>query len=70
MDVAISEPDVSHIQVAGAEVARRHAQPVGAWIEDLRYYWFREAGLDGIPLVVSRRLVSRRVTDLGEPRYT
>jgi len=27
---------------------------VGAWIQDLKYFWFRETDIQGIPVVVSR----------------
>lgn len=54
MNVTIREPDVSPLQVQGPKSAPVMEALFGAWIADLKYYWFRETELDGIPLVVSR----------------
>ncbi len=54
MNVTIREPDVSPLQVQGPKSALVMEDLFGAWIADLKYYWFRETELDGIPLVVSR----------------
>ncbi len=54
MDVTIREPDVSPLQVQGPKSALVMEALFGAWIQDLKYYWFRETELNGIPLVVSR----------------
>ena len=54
LDVQICEPDVSPMQVQGPrskEVVRRL---FGDEVSGLRYYWFRETDLDGIPVVVTR----------------
>ncbi len=54
MDVTVREPDVSPLQVQGPKSAALMTSLFGDWIEELRYFWFREAELDGIPVVVSR----------------
>jgi len=54
MDVSIREPDVSPLQLQGPVSADVMAALFGDDIRDLRYYWLREAELDGIPLIVSR----------------
>ncbi len=54
LDVTIDEPDVSPLQVQGTKSTEVMRALFGGWIDDLRYYWFREVELDGIPLVVSR----------------
>ncbi len=53
-DVEIREPDVSPLQVQGPRSFEVMRDLFGSWIEELRYFWFREAELDGIPLVISR----------------
>ncbi len=54
MQVAISEPDVSPLQLQGPKSGQIMQALFGDEILDLRYYWFREMELDGIPLIVSR----------------
>ena len=54
MDVSIVEPDVSPLQLQGPKSLEIVAALFGDEIGTLRYYWFRETELDGIPLVVSR----------------
>ncbi len=54
MDVSIREPDVSPLQLQGPKSGAIMTALFGDWIEELAYYWLREAELDGIPLVVSR----------------
>ncbi len=54
MDVRIHEPDVSPLQLQGPKSREIMKALFGDEIVDLRYYWFRETELNGIPLVVSR----------------
>ena len=54
LDVKISEPDVSPLQLQGPKSADIMINLFGDTIKDLKYYWFRELELDGIPLIVSR----------------
>ena len=54
LEVTICEPDVSPLQLQGPKSGQIMAALFGESIQDLRYYWFRELQLDGIPLVVAR----------------
>ena len=54
MDVQITEPDVSPLQLQGPKSGEIMRALFGDEIMDLRYYWLRELELDGIPLIVSR----------------
>jgi aminomethyltransferase len=54
MQVAVQEPDVSPLAVQGPKSFDVVADLFGDWIRKLRYFWFRETELDGIPLVLAR----------------
>ncbi len=54
LDVTIREPDVSPLQLQGPQSRAVMQALFGDSICDLRYFWFRETELDGIPLIVSR----------------
>jgi len=54
LDVKISEPDVSPLQLQGPKSGKIMEALFGESINDLKYYWLRELDLDGIPLIVSR----------------
>ena len=54
LDVKITEPDVSPLQLQGPKSGLIMQKLFGKDILNLRYYWLRELELDGIPLVVSR----------------
>ena len=54
LDVNITEPDVSPLQLQGPTSKDIMVKLFGESIKDLKYYWFREYDLDGIPLIVSR----------------
>jgi len=54
VDVSISEPDVSPLQLQGPKSGEVMKALFGEEIGDLKYYWLRELELDGIPLIVSR----------------
>ena len=54
LDVKISEPDVSPLQLQGPTSQEIMVKLFGEGIRELKYYWLREYELDGIPLVVSR----------------
>jgi len=54
LDVKISEPDVSPLQLQGPRSGEVMQALFGDSILDLKYYWHREYDLDGIPLIVSR----------------
>ena len=54
LDVKITEPDVSPLQLQGPKSGEIMRELFGERILELKYYWLREVELDGIPLVVSR----------------
>ena len=54
LNVKISEPDVSPLQLQGPISQEIMVKLFGNGIRDLKYYWLREYNLDGIPLIVSR----------------
>ncbi|MFD1344104.1 glycine cleavage T C-terminal barrel domain-containing protein [Litorisediminicola beolgyonensis] len=54
LDVAITEPDVSPLQLQGPNSGLIMQALFGDEIMSLKYYWLRELELDGIPLIVSR----------------
>lgn len=53
-DVTVSEPDVSPLAIQGPKAADVAEALFGGWVRELRYFGFREAELDGIPLIVAR----------------
>jgi aminomethyltransferase len=54
LDVKITEPDVSPLQLQGPNSGEIMVKLFGESIRDLKYYWLREINFDGIPLIVSR----------------
>ena len=54
LNVKISEPDVSPLAVQGPKAERVVADLLGDWVKELKYFWFKETELNGIPLVVQR----------------
>ena len=54
LNVNITEPDVSPLQLQGPTSKDIMIKLFGESIKDLKYYWFREYDLDGIRLIVSR----------------
>jgi len=53
-DVTVSEPDVSPLAIQGPKAEAVVSDLLGEWVLELKYFWFREAELDGIPLMVAR----------------
>ena len=54
LNVNITEPDVSPLQIQGPKAIEVVSKLFGEWVEDLKYYWFKEGELDGIPYLLSR----------------
>ena len=52
--VDVCEPDVSPLAIQGPRAEAVVASILGDWVRNLRHFWFREAEVDGIPLVVAR----------------
>lgn len=53
-DVEVIEPDVSPLALQGPKAEDLVAELFGEHIRDLKYFWFIETDLDGIPLVLCR----------------
>ena len=54
LNVKISEPDVSPLQLQGPTSQEIMVKLFGEDIRELKYYWLKEYEIDGIPLIVSR----------------
>ncbi len=54
LDVEVGEPDVSPLAVQGPKAEDVVASIFGDWVRALRYFWFRETTIEGIPLLVAR----------------
>ena len=54
LNVKITEPDVSPLQLQGPNSGKIMAKLFGEDIRDLKYYWLKELNLEEIPLVISR----------------
>ncbi len=53
-DVEVSEPDVSPLAVQGPKADDVVAALVGDWVRDLKFFWFGDAEIEGIPLKIAR----------------
>ena len=53
-DVQIHEPDVSPLAIQGPNNLPLMNDLFGDWVNDLKYFFFKEAELNGIPLIVQR----------------
>lgn len=54
LDVEVTEPDVSPMAVQGPRAEDVVAAIFGDWVRDLRYFWFRDADIEGIPVTLMR----------------
>lgn len=54
LDVEVSEPDVSPLAVQGPKAEDVVASLLGDWVRKLKYFWFADAVIEGIPLKVVR----------------
>ncbi len=63
LDVTVREPEIYPVQVQGPKSKDVMKALFGESILDIRYYWNREADLDGIPVVICR------TGDTGEEGY-
>jgi aminomethyltransferase len=52
--VEVGEPDVSPLAVQGPKAEDVVASIFGDWIRALKYFWFRDTAIGGIPLTVAR----------------
>lgn len=53
-DVVVSDPGVSPLAVQGPMAENVVAAIFGEWVRDVKYFWFKETQIDGIPVAVAR----------------
>jgi glycine cleavage system aminomethyltransferase T len=54
LDVDVTEPDVSPLAVQGPRAEDVIAAIFGDWVRDMKYFWFRETEINGIPVALQR----------------
>jgi glycine cleavage system aminomethyltransferase T len=54
LSVEVSEPDVSPMALQGPKAEDVVASVLGDWVRTLRYFWFKETVIEGIPVLVQR----------------
>jgi glycine cleavage system aminomethyltransferase T len=54
LQVEVSEPDASPLALQGPMAENVVAQVCGDWVRGLKYFWFRETMINGIPVIVAR----------------
>jgi glycine cleavage system aminomethyltransferase T len=54
LDVKVSEPDVSPLAVQGPKAEDVVAHIFGDWVREVKYFWFKETEINGIPVAVQR----------------
>jgi glycine cleavage system aminomethyltransferase T len=54
LDVEVTEPDVSPMAIQGPMAENVVAAVCGDWVRGLKYFWFRESEIAGIPVAVQR----------------
>lgn len=52
--VEVSEPDVSPMALQGPKAEDVVAHVVGDWVRQLKYFWFKETEINGIPVAIQR----------------
>lgn len=60
LNVEISEPDVSPMALQGPKAEDVVAAICGDWVRELRYFGFREADIEGIPVIIQRSGYSKQ----------
>ncbi len=60
LDAEITEPDVSPMAVQGPRAEDVVASIFGDWVRGLKYFWFSDAEIDGIPLRIARSGFSKQ----------
>jgi glycine cleavage system aminomethyltransferase T len=54
LNVDISEPDVSPMALQGPKAEDVVAHVCGDWVRGLKYFWFKDAEIEGVPVSVQR----------------
>ncbi len=60
LDVEVSDPGVAPMALQGPLAENTVASVCGDWVRDLRYFWFRETEVEGIPVLVQRSGYSKQ----------
>ena len=53
-DVALSEPDVSPLSLQGPKAAKVMEKISGSWIKEIKFFYFKQTTIIGIPVVIAR----------------
>ena len=53
-DVELSEPDVSPLSLQGPKAAKVMEKVSGNWIKDLKFFYFKQTDILGIPVIIAR----------------
>jgi len=54
MDVLVDEPDVSPLQIQGPKAVALMKDVFGDWVNEIKFYRFKEVDYEGMPLIISR----------------
>ena len=54
LNVRVFEPDVSPMAIQGPKAADVVSSVFGDWVNDLKYFWFADTEIEGIPLAIAR----------------
>jgi len=54
LEVEVGEPDASPLAIQGPKAEDVVASICGEWVRSLKYFWFRETSIEGIPVLVAR----------------
>ncbi|EBA18629.1 aminomethyl transferase family protein [Roseobacter sp. SK209-2-6] len=60
LDVEICDPGVSPMALQGPRAEEVVADVLGEWVHNIRYFWFKETQVEGIPIVVQRAGYSKQ----------
>jgi glycine cleavage system aminomethyltransferase T len=53
-NASVCEPDVAPLAIQGPKAEAVVTDLFGDWVSSLKYFWFKQTELDGIPLIVAR----------------
>ena len=54
MDVVVTEPDASPLAIQGPKAVDVVSDILGDWVKELKYFGFKHAEIQGIPLIVAK----------------
>ena len=53
-DVQLNEPDVSPLSLQGPKAPYVMEKILGSWVKNLKFFYFKEDNIEGIPVVIAR----------------